>query len=135
MVGAGDAALDAPVALEQFMAAVLADIEEGAQFPILAADHQQGLAGQGFGQVAAALAQVAEMADADPGAPEDARDLALENGRVGVVARGQRPGAAGLCLERTPLPVKSRFTHRTSLAGASKQPRNRPAGGCMHTIP
>ena len=77
-------------ALHQPMGAVLADVVEGAQDPILSAHAEQALTRDLEREIVTGIAHQALVPGELPGAGEQAPALLLEDGRIGVVARLQR---------------------------------------------
>ena len=99
VVGAGDDGLEVAPAGEQFVGAVLADVVEGAQFPVVAAHDKHVLAADVLGQVVARPGDLRGMADETPGAEEDRLLLALEDAGIGIIGRRHVERAVGIGIE------------------------------------
>ncbi|MNE39232.1 hypothetical protein D3C80_1331740 [compost metagenome] len=86
VVRAGDDVLGLAAAAEQLVAAVRADVVEGAQDAVAAAHDDDAFADHFTGDVGVVLGHFAAVADADPAAGEDVFFLVLEHCRLGVEA-------------------------------------------------
>ena len=82
-------------ALQQFVSAVLADIVEGAQHAVPAADRDDAPALDAGGPVAARLAQHLLVAQILPAPAEDLLALGFEISRVDVAVRADGGGSCG----------------------------------------
>ena len=94
VIGAGDE-LAVARALQQRVGAVAAHIVEGAQFTVLAADHEDPLVGDLGRQVVALLREVAQVTNVPPGPMEDRPLLGTVDRRVPVPLGRQGEGALG----------------------------------------
>ena len=103
VIGTGDD-LGPPGALQQLVAPVLADVVEGAQGAVLAADRDDVLAGGLDGRVVARFAHRLAMADIEPVAGEDGVPLAGVDAGVVVIVRRQGIGALGVGVEAVDRP-------------------------------
>src|SRR6185312_7238364 len=90
VVGAAHRLAAVAGAVEDAGGAVTADVREGAQIAVLAADDGDRLAGDGHRDVVAWLAQLADVPDQEPVAGEDLASLGLVQLRAAIRPRRQR---------------------------------------------